>query len=204
MRNAKIFRQELRTALEIVGDEEFNKIGFKRNKGSLNYFRLINDAKQIISINGNCWPTYKPDFEFHIYPNVTLSIKKITDIITPILGREWGISNAPEIIFREPLYCFSPKSENCDYYANGLNDYKNRVIKIQNFAERWALPFLDKMTTVDDLIDFYNTNNNSIIKGERWYIRVAAAYLYKNDLHGAQRVLEENLGKLALHRLVWV
>jgi|GEM_PF-2943360 len=122
-------------------------------------------------------------------------MKKITDIITPILGQEWGLSNAPEVIFREQMYCFSPKSEYCDYYANGLNDYKNQVEKIYNFVKKWVLPFLDKITVVDDLIDFYTIKDNSIIKGERWCIRVAAAYLYKNNLHEAQKVIEDNLGK---------
>jgi len=196
MRNAKIFRQELRAALEIVGDEKFAKIGFKRKKGGFNYVRLINDAKQVINIDGNCWPKYQPDFEFHICPSVKLSMKKITDIIAPILDQKWGISNASEIIFHEEIHCFSPKSEYCSYYANGLGDFNIQIIKIYNFVEKWVLPFLDKMTDVNDLIYFYNTNGKSILRDERWYIRVAAAHLYKNNLQEAQKVLETHLGKL--------
>jgi len=181
----------------MVGDEEFAKMGFKRRKGSLDYVRLIGDAKQIININGTCWPNSNPNFEFKIFPYIRLSMKKITDIITPILGGEWAISNAPNVIFAEPMYWFAPQPEKIsDWYSNGLEDFKRNITEICKFTKKWVIPFLDKMTTIDDIIDFYNIKDNKLLRGERWYLRVAAAYLYKNDLQGVQKILEENLGKL--------
>jgi len=145
MRNAKVFRQELKLALEMVGDEEFTKMGFKRRKGSLNYVRLIGDAKQKINIDGTCWPNSNPNFEFEIFPYVTLTIEKITDIITPILGNDWAISNAPHVIFAEPMYWFAPQSEKAgNWYSNGLRDSKRNIMEICKFTKNGSSHFLIK------------------------------------------------------------
>jgi len=197
MRNAKIFRQELKLALEMVGDEEFAKMGFKRRKGSLDYVRLIGDAKQVINFHGNCWPKHSSHAEFHIYPYMQIFMKSMRDMRDLIFDKNDNVNNKyRDMIVSQPMEFAAEKSARASWYVSGYTEIKKGVLESFIFCETWVIPIFDRMVNPSDIINFHKTQEKWQPRTENWYLNVIAAYLYKNDIKGAQNVLQENLGKL--------
>jgi hypothetical protein len=194
MRSQKEIKADLVAALNAVGDEAFAGMGFKRRKGSLDYIRTIGDAQQTIAFAVDWLPKYQLDEELHLHPAMHLSMKPVTEAaLRLVAGNKMLLANAPDIIVNQPIEFVAPKSERVRWFASGLDQMKVKVAEICMFVKKWVTPFLDELTTPDDLIGAYGRADERIMKQRHWYLFVAAAQLEKGRKNEALAVLEDNL-----------
>ena len=201
MRTAKEIKEDLIAALASSSDQNFDAMGFKRNKRALKYVRTVGDAKQTISFAADYLPRYRPGEEIHIHPHMHLEMKAATEAALQLVaGDKMLLANAPEIIVNQPIEFTAPKTEDHLWFANGLDQMKKRVIEISRFVQVWVSPFFDELTTPDELIQVYKSADDRMMKQRHWYLFIAAAYLEKGDDRKALGVLEDNLGKPGLRK----
>jgi len=202
MRKSKEIKEDLLASL-VISDSAFLEMGFKRRTRSFKYIRNIKEAKQILLIHGKCWPRHPSEAELHIYPYMFLSIKSVEKALTSLISPESLTSpnlkfllNGSNIIIGQPIDLIAQKIERASWYVNNIEEMQEAILKIIDFFRRRVLVLFDEMTTTEDLINFYDKENDWIINPEHWHLKIAAAYLAKENLQGAQKILEEHLGKL--------
>jgi|GEM_PF-5304202 len=104
MRKAKEIKEDLISALASVSDERFLKMGFKRNRRSLDYKRTIMETNQIIHMYGIFRPKYYPNDELKIYPQMEIHMKSIAEISTELFdGNRFLSSTMPGLIAVQPI-----------------------------------------------------------------------------------------------------
>lgn len=195
MRSAKEIKTDLIAALDAIGDEAFAGMDFKRRKGSTNYVRTIRDAQQTIAFAADYLPKHKAGEELCLHPAMHLAMKPVTDAALQLVaGNEMLLANAPEIIVNQPVEFTAPKSEHVYWFASGLEQIKARVTEICVFVQKWVMPFLNELATLDDLIDVYESGDDRMMKQHHWYLFIAAAHLAKGNKREALSVMEDNLG----------
>ena len=201
MRSQKEIKADFLAALNAVGDEAFAGMGFKRRNGSLDFIRTIRDAQQTIAFAVDWLPKYQLGEELHLHPAMHLAMKPVTGAaLRLVAGNKMLLANAPEIIVNQPIEFTAPKSEHVRWFASGLDQMKAKVAEIGVFVKKWVIPFLDELTTPDDLIGVYERTDERIMKQRHWYIFVAAAHLEKGCKSEALAVLEGNLGAPGLRK----
>ena len=201
MRSQKEIKADLLAALNAVGDEAFAGMGFKRRKGSLDYIRTIRDAQQTIAFAVDWLPKYQLGEELHLHPAMHLAMKPVTEAaLRLVAGNKMLLANAPDIIVNQPIEFTAPKSEHVRWFASGFDQMKAKVAEIGVFVRKWVIPFLDELTTPDDLIGVYERADERIMKQRHWYLFVAAAHLEKGCKSEALAVLEGNLGAPGLRK----
>lgn len=195
MRRSKEIKEDVIAALKAAGDEQFAEMGFKRSRRSLNYVRTIREAKQTIAFGVAYWPRYQPGEELYFHPAMHLTMKPVTEAaLRLVAGNKILLANAPDIIVNQPIEFTAPKSEYFKWFASGLGQMKHRVTEIGVFVQKWVTPFLDQLTTPDELIGVYETADDRMTKQRHWYLYIAAAHLVNGDANKARTVLEDNLG----------
>jgi hypothetical protein len=201
MRGEKEIRADFLAALSSVGDEVFTGMGFQRRKGSLSYVRVVGDAQQAVTFDADYLPKYQLDEELHIHPAMRLAIGSVTEAAMQLVaGNKMLLANSPDIIVNQPIEFTAPKAEHVRWFASGADEMKERVVEIVRFIQKWVVPFLDQLTTSDELIDVYKTADDRMMKQRHWYLFVAAAYMLKGDNREALSVLECNLGAPGLRK----
>ena len=201
MRSEKEIKADLLAALDAVGDEAFAGMGFKRRKGTLDYIRTIRDARQTIAYAIDCLPKYQLGEELHLHPAMHIAMKPVTEAaLRLVAGNKMLLANAPDIIVNQPIEFTAPKPEHARWFASGLDQMKERVTEISAFVKKWVIPFLDVLTTPDDLIGVYENADERMMKQRHWYLFVAAAHLAQENDREALTVLEENLGAPGLRK----
>lgn len=201
MRNEKEIKADLLAALDAVGDEAFAGMGFKRRKGALNYVRTIRYAQQTIDFAVDYLPKYQSGDELHIHPAMHLAMKPVTEAaLRLIAGNKMLLANTPEIIVNQPIEFTAPKAAHVRWFASGLDQMKERVTEIGEFALKWTIPFLDELTTPGELIGVYENADDRMMKQRHWYLFIAAAHLVSGNEREALAVLEDNLGAPGLRK----
>lgn len=201
MRSEKEIKADLLRALDEAGDETFSKLGFKRRKGSLNYTRDINDARQTIAFAADYLPKYQADAELHLHPAMHLTMKQVSEAaLRLVAGNKMLLANAPDVIVNQPIEFTAPKVEHVRWFASGLDQMKEQVTATGVFMQKWTMPFLDELTTPDELIGVYKSADERMLKQHHWYLFIAAAHLAKGDDRDALNVLEDNLGAPGLRK----
>ena len=201
MRRAKEIKEDLLAALEAVGDDAFTEMGFTRSKRSVNYVRRIRDAKQTIAFTADYVPRYQPGAELYLLPKMHLAMKPVTEAaLRLVAGNEWLLANAPDIIVNQPIEFAAPKNAKVPWVASGLGQMTGRVDEICGFAKKWVVPFLDVITTPNELIGIYENADDRMMKQRHWYLFIAAAHLANGNAGTALTVLQDNLGAPGLRR----
>ena len=201
MRSEKEVKADLLRALDMVGDDAFKKLGFKRRKGSLSYARDLGEAKQTITFDADYFPKYQSDAEVHIHPAMHLSMKLVCDAALKLVaGNKMLLANAPDMILNQPIEFTAPKDSHVRWFATGISEIRQRVIEIIAFIEKWVLPFFDVLRTPEDLIKISATNDERIMKQRHWYLFIAGAELVGGNPKEALAVLESNLGAAGLRK----
>jgi len=201
MRSEKEIKADLLAALDSIGDEAFSNMGFKRRKGSLNYVRTIGEARQTIDFTPDYLPKYQTDAELHIHPLMKLELEQVYEkALELVKGNKMLLANSSGTIVGQPIEFVPPKAEHVRWFASGLDEMKARVNEIEAFVQKWVMPFLDDLTTPDELIGVYKDADERMMKQRHWYLFIAAAHLAKGENREALSVLEENLGAPGLRK----
>ena len=201
MRIKQDIKSDLLTALGSIGDEAFGAMGFKRRKGSLDYRRTVGDAQQTVAFAADYLPKCKPGEELHLHPAMRLVMPTVTEAaLRLVAGKKVLLANAPSIIVNQPIEFTAPKAEHVRWFATGLDQMKERVTELIEFVEKWVRPFLDQLSTPDDLIAVYKSGDERMLKQRHWYLFIAAAYMVNGDDSEALNILENNLGLPGLRK----
>lgn len=201
MRRAKEIKEDLLAALEAVGDGALAETGFKRSKRSVNYVRRTGDARQTIAFTGDYVPRYQPGAELCLLPQMHLAMKPVTEAaLRLVAGDAWLLANAPDIIVNQPITFTAPKDARVPLVASGLGQMTERVDEICGFVNTWVVPFVDVITTPNELIGIYENADDRMMKQRHWYLFIAAAHLVNGNAGTALTVLQDNLGAPGLRR----
>lgn len=200
-RRASEIKLDVLTSLKSVSDSPLADFGFKRPAKGFCYTRKVGFAEHQIFI----WVDYHPKFdlgaEVQFKPEMCLQMEVVSRVALELVrGNELLLGGFPEIITKQPVDFIAPKEMFVRWFARGANEMAECMQLIINFAKRWVIPFLDQLTSPEDLIKIYTENDTRITKPHHWYIFIAAAYLVLGQPNKAMEVLEVKLGSTGLRR----
>lgn len=193
MRSDKEIKADLLKALEHHADDALNALGFKRRRGSLDYIRKVDDSIQKIVFAVDYNPKYEAGADVHLHPNMHLSMPLVSDFTLRLAdGNKMLLANAPDLIVNQPIDFVMPKEERSRFFATGLEEMKRQVAQLIELIKQWSIPFFDELTTVQRLVEFYEREDERMMKQRHWYLFIAGANLALGQEKAALEVLEKN------------
>jgi hypothetical protein len=201
IRDSKEVKADLLKALELSCDEQLKKHDFKRRQSSLIYTRNLGEARHTISFDADFFPKYQLDAEIHIHPAMQLSIKSVNDAALSLVGgNKMLLTNAPDIIFNQPINTTAPKEAHTRWFASGFSEISQKTLEIFSFIEKWVIPFFDELQTPSSLVKLHTNNDERILKQRHWYLFVASAEIVQGNNSKALTILENHLGSTGLRK----
>lgn len=200
-RRAPDIKSDLLDALKKCSDASFEKHGFKRSLKSTIYGRNVKDAMHQVCINVNYNPKSRPGMELELLPTMRL---KMDAVLAQAVRLSEGCDNIlppePEFIVSQPIHFTAPKDKFIQWFAAGREQINHSVSDVFAFCELWVIPFLDKLSTPQDLINIYTECDGRMMKQNHWYIFIAAAYIVNGHPSEALKVLDRKLGSAGMRK----
>jgi hypothetical protein len=117
-----------------------------------------------------------------------------------VKGDKMLLAGAPEIIVNQPIEFTAPKDKHQRWFATGNEQFVTACDSIKAFLARWVLPFLSEVSTPEDLVKLYETNDARMMKQKHWHIFVVAAYQVLGRPDKACEVVQQHFGSLGLRK----
>ena len=201
MTTQSIVKNHLLNALVAFVDEPMRNEGFARTKNIFTFTRKLNGSEQSIVFVADLFPKYQPGAEAHIHPMLRLAMPEVSRLaVTLVKGDEMLLAGAPEIIVNQPIEFAAPKDAHVRWFATGTEQFNEACQSIIAFLRRWVLPFLSELSTPEDLVRAYETNDWRLMKQKHWYIFVAAAYEALGRSDDARSVVLKQFGSPGMRK----
>lgn len=192
-------RPVLYEALEAELDPPLSAHSFRRNKRSLDYHRKLHDAKQTLTISLFVNPRYEKAATGHLYPLLRVAYPEVCRVSLEMVGgNSWLLANTPESTFSHPLDFVIPKQHHVRWFTYDHESVPGTIRSIREAVLTWGVPFLDHFTKMDAFLTAYENLDDRITWQPHVRVRVAAAYLLKEEPGKARSVLEAAFTTLAL------
>ncbi|MEM6973603.1 MAG: hypothetical protein AAF577_12440 [Pseudomonadota bacterium] len=121
-------------------------------------------------------------------------------------GESLLVADAPEVLMNQPVGFLAPKSAKSNWAANGTTEIHHAIQSAIDFSCCWAVPFLDQVKSLDDVLwlyeqrDQYQRDDQRVAMQRHFYIQIAAAYLHQGQRGRALEVARRHLGSPGLRR----
>lgn len=194
-------RHALLAALTLVVDEQLLSEGFIRKEGDLTFVRKLNSSQQEIVFAANWHPNNQRDSEIHLTPMLRLKMQTISNLALELVkGDKMLLAGAPKIILNQPIDFAAPKNIRVRWFANDTSELVSNCQSIVTFLKGWTLPLLSNLSTPEDLVRVYETNDVRIMRQKHWYVFVIAAYQILGRTSDVKRVMDEQFESLGVRR----
>jgi hypothetical protein len=201
MTTQSVVKDYLLNALVAFVDQPMSEEGFSRNRSSFTYTRTIKEAEQQIVFAADWFPKYQPGAEAHIHPMIRLAMPEVSKrAIDLVRGDEMLLAGAPEIILNQPIEFAAPKDAHLRWFPTGPEQFNEACQSILAFHRLWVFPLLKELSTPEDLVRAYETNDGRLMKQKHWHIFVAAAYQILGRLDDAFSIIQKQFGSPGLRK----
>lgn len=201
MTTAAQIKQNLLASLVLVLDQPMKSAGFVRKESSLAYVRTLNDAEQQIVFAVDYLPKCQPGAEAHIHPFLQISMPQVNRAaLLLVRGDKMLLAGAPDTILNQPIDFVAPKDGRKRWFVKGQEQIVEACESIRQFLWCWVLPFLEEISTPQELVKLFGDNDERVMKQKHWYIFVAGAYQVMGQTDRAREVVKQHLGSPGLRK----
>lgn len=192
--------QIVKEALRSIVCVYLSPLGFKRRGNSEYFTRSFGEFKQTLIFY---WqrPRHADDHsDAHLTPYVRIAHSKLYEIQKSIAGERLAQGH-PTSMFAGTIGLIGPAAGLADWRAKGEAGVFDSFNEIIEYIDCWVMPYLDRMSTLQDLIADFERGFCPFGVGEIWQLKIASAYY----LLGRPQLAYETLkcavnGKLAFER----
>lgn len=174
---------------------------FLRRKSSIEYNRLVFDAKQSINMAWNKAKHSDDPSILHIHPVLSVEMPAITETVNHIIGNGRLLGDTKDVTLVMTIGLTGPERHLVDWRF--VSEIGIVVIgtSIADYLNKWAVPFLDQYKTTADLIQGFEAKDERLPRGNTWILKIAAAYIVLGDVRRARELLfDEFYPKLGLRK----
>ncbi|MEO8585037.1 MAG: hypothetical protein ABI584_02650 [Acidobacteriota bacterium] len=181
---------------EALSPARFKRRGVKSGK----YFRVLNEARQVLEIAIHVRPRYEPEAQLHVYPMVEAQMPSVNQIALEMVRDKALLGNALEVTIRQPLEMTAPAAKQRRWFVGGEDTYSDVSASIVESVKNWGVPFFDDYRGPADLVRGYERSDPRLLVQQHFVVYVAAAYLLLGRTHDAESVLKNRLGSQGLQK----
>lgn len=194
-------QSHLLTALAQVADKPLSLEGFARRNGTLTFTRKMNASEQEVIFVADWFPKCQPGTEAHIHPMFRVKMPMISKrAIELVKGDRMLLAGAPDIIVNHPIEFAAPKEEHHRWFATGREEFIGVCQSVIAFLRQWVLPLLSNLSTPEDLVRAYESNDARLMTQKHWHVFVAAAYMELGRPDEARAMVRKQFGSPGMRK----
>lgn len=182
-------------------DTSFERMAFRRRKGSLVYKRVCAGLTQRMEVRFDLSPSYEPTAIAHLLPEVRLESGALIPIIAAMTSEHPSArafsGRVAGLILQQQINNLAPKEQRAQYWFLYAMERANECVNsMKGFMEAWALPFLGDYMSLHSLVGGYERLDQRLPHERRFDLYIAACYVLLKAPRKALDVLERSLGQL--------
>jgi hypothetical protein len=202
MINREIITEWLnRTISESALDSAFCAAGFSLKKRALCYQRRLPEIAQEFKIVFDVNPRYEQLAVAHVLPQVVFISPMIGEVVQQMTGGDPQLVGLGDIgmMLRHQLQNLAPKGEQRQqgsrWFIHTEADVSSLIVDISDFTTTYALPFLEQYRDIASITQGFEAGDERLCMDRRFYLYVAATFVYTNQPDKALGILEEVFGR---------
>lgn len=181
-------------------DIHFDRNGFVRHSGSLQYKRKLGSSFQQIELSVEHGPKDNGDAAAAIYPWLTVKIPDIDSLAIEMTGSDDRLLSVSAPTLHQPIELLSPRGHGSRWYVYQPQSVEEAIRSFVNFCNQWVFQFLDAYFDAESVVSMYESNDERVLNVQDQSLRVVAALLLLERSRDARTLLEDKFGRPANRR----
>ncbi len=193
-----LFEQEIRSYLAADLDALLFRQGFTRAPETKLYQRAIGQSQQVINFHFEVEPRDDPSKELLIRPKIQISLPVLTQMAVKLSGGSPLILPAPNLPIALPVSPNLIKSVKIGWFASGAGARKKAIEAGGAAIAEHGLAFVEKITTIEDLIVFFEKKEKGLRMDSRMMIFIIAAYVLSRHSKKAVDLAQKHFNRAGM------
>lgn len=194
-------KRELMHGITSNLDQCFTQNEFQRRGKSFKFDRIKDSCLQTVDLHFEVRPVEDQTAIFAVYPYSSVIHPDVDCIVESLrlrdIGLLAGVTNGQTY---QPIEIISQKQTSARWLVYSKSETLPVSTELCAVLERWAFPFFNSYSKIDDFLRFEETVDQRILRDRAHVVKIICAHLALDNIDKAIELANVNFGSLGLKK----